>query len=80
MDEYDDLVENWIMLGNGSAVQEVGYLWKTDYYALGRWHRSKDKKSTPYTKFPTFMMNKKWWLEDQFNLLMMRFQQVKIIC
>ena len=65
-------------MGNGSAVLEVGFLY--DFYlALGRWHRSKDKKPTPYSYFPSFMMNKKWWLEEQFNLHMMRFQQVKYL-
>ena len=73
--EYDKWIENWL-LRNGSAVQEVGFLLDFEL-ALGRWHRSKDKKSTPYTNFPSFMMNKKWWLEEQFNLHMMRFQQVK---
>ena len=76
-EEYDYLTENWIMK-NGTAVQELDYLedWAL---ALGRWHRSKDKKPLPYTSFPTYMINKKWWLEEQFNVHMMRFQQVKYI-
>ena len=68
---------NWIM-GNGSAVQEGGFL-VDDELALGRLHRSKDKKPIPYSNFPSFMMNKKWGLEEQFNLLLMRFQQVKYL-
>ena len=64
---------NWIM-GNGSAVQEGGFLVDDD--DEGRLHRSKDKKPMPYSNFPSFMMNKKWWLEEQFNVHMMRFQQV----
>ena len=64
-------------MGNGSAVQECGFL--ADYeLALGRWHRSKDKTPTPYSDFGSYMMNKKWWLEEQFNLHLMRFQQVKV--
>ena len=66
---------NWIK-GNGSAVQEGGFLVSNDELALGRLHRSKDKKPMPYSNFPSFMMNKKWWLEEQFNVHMMRFQQV----
>ena len=63
-------------MGNGTAVQEMPYI--MDYeLALGRWHRSKDKKNQPYLVFTSYMMNKKWWLEEQFNLHMMRFQQVK---
>ena len=60
----------------GTAILEHGGL--ADYeLALGRWHRSKDKKPSPYSDTPSYMMNKKWWLEDQFNVHMMRFQQVK---
>ena len=75
MEEYHDLIENWIM-GNGMAVVEVGYLssWAK---SLGRWHRSKDKKQDQTSNFASYMMNKKWWLEEQFNVHMMRFQQVK---
>ena len=63
-------------MGNGTAVQECGGLFDSEL-ALGRWHRSKDKKQTPFSDFPSYMMNKKWWLEEQFNVHMMRFQQVK---
>ena len=66
-------------MGNGSAVQEGGFLVSNDELALGRLHRSKDKKPMPYSNFPSFMMNKKWWFEEQFNLHMMRFQQVKYL-
>ena len=64
-------------MGNGSAVLEVGFLY--DFYlALGGWHRSKDKKPTSYGNSPSFMMNKKWVLVEQFNLHLMRFQQVSV--
>ena len=66
-------------MGNGSAIQETGFLYDFEI-ALGRWHRSKDKKATPYSEFASYMMNKKWWLEEQFNVHMMRFQQVMNIC
>ena len=63
-------------MGSGSAVQETGYL--VDYeLALGRWHRSKDRRPKRYSAFGSYMVNKKWWLEEQFNVHMMRFQQVK---
>ena len=63
-------------MGNGTAVQQCGLLY--DYeLALGRWHRSKDKKKDQTSDFTSYMMNKKWWLEEEFNLHMMRFQQVK---
>ena len=63
-------------MGNGTAVMEIGFLLDFEL-ALGRWHRSKDKKQEPYSDFPSYMMNKKWWLEEEFTLHMMRFQQVK---
>ena len=39
-----------------------------------RWHRSKGKRH----KFPfaSYMLNKKWTLEEEFNNHMLRFQQV----
>ena len=62
-------------MGNGTAVQEYSQL--TEYeLELGRWHRSKDRKQRPSSDFGSFMINKKWWLEEQFNVHMMRFQQV----
>ena len=60
---------------NGTAVQEYTSLSEWDF-SLGKWHRSKDKKQTPGSDFASFMINKKWWLEEQFNVHMMRFQQV----
>ena len=63
-------------MGSGTAVQEFSYL--VDYeLAMGKWHRSKDKKQKIDSDFPSYMMNKKWWLEEEFSLHMMRFQQVK---
>ena len=51
----------------GTAVQEAGLLY--DYeLALG-----KDKKQTPTSVFSSSMMNKKWWLEEQFNIHFIRF-------
>ena len=61
---------------NGTAVQQIGYLFEHEL-ALGRWHRSKDKKQKPGSQFGSYMVNKKWWLEEEFTLHMMRFQQVK---
>ena len=77
-DEYRNQTKIWIM-GNGTAVQERSLIKDYDL-ALGRWHRSKDKKQTSGSEFASYMINKKWWLEEQFNVHMMRFQQVKCIC
>ena len=66
-------------MGNGTAAVEVGFLYDFEL-ALGRWYRSKDTTSTPYSNFPSYMMNKKWSLEEQLNVHMLKFQQVKCIC
>ena len=76
-EEFDDLVEKWI-IGNGKAVVVHSKLGDFEL-TLGRWHRSKDRMQKPYSDFDSFMINKKWWLEEQFNVHMMRFQQVKYI-
>ena len=63
---------------NGTAVRVHSKLLGFEL-ALGRWHRSKDNMQKPYSDYDSFMINKKWWLEEQFNVHMMRFQQVKFI-
>ena len=41
-----------------------------------RWYRSKERKGN--YPFSSYMMNKKWTLEEEMNLHMMRFQQVTV--
>ena len=77
-DENDMWVQNRILIG-GSAVYEVSYLydfeleWAKIYNT--RWYRSKEKKggNNPFT---SFMMNKKWTLEEEFSMHLLIFQQV----
>ena len=58
---------------SGSSVLEAAYLY--DYeLAWGKWHRSKERKFL--NPFGSYMLNKKWTLEDEFNNHMLRFQQV----
>ena len=78
-DETDRVVQDKI-LESGSAVWEVSYLyeyekeWANKYNT--RWYRSKEKKgSNPFT---SYMMNKKWTLEEEFNNHLLMFQQVTI--
>ena len=59
---------------SGSSVVEVGVLY-SEYVALGKWHRSKERKSGAHP-FSSYMLNKKWTLEEEFNNHMLRFQQV----
>ena len=41
-----------------------------------RWYRSKEKKGG-INPFGSYMLNKKWTLEEELNNHMLRFQQVK---
>ena len=62
------------MVQEGTSVVEIGYL--LDYeLEYGKWHRSSDRKGgeLPYG---SYMMNKKWSLEEEFNNHMLMFQQV----
>ena len=65
----------------GAAVVECAFLydyelqWATD---LGTsWHRSRDRRGGDHP-FASFMLNKKWTLEEEFNNYMLRFQQVTV--
>ena len=62
----------------GSSVVEVGILWP-QYLELGRWHRSRDRKGG-INPFGSYMLNKKWTLNEEFNNHMLRFQQVSAQC
>ena len=65
----------------GSSVVECAFMynwwldWADDYGTS--WYRSKDKK-TGDNPFSSYMMNKKWTLEEEFNNHMLRFQQVTV--
>ena len=65
----------------GSSVVEIGFLlnyelnWAKEYNTS--WYRSKDKKGG-VNPFLSYMMNKKWTLEEEFNNHMLRFQQVTV--
>ena len=72
--EYDDMIKYWI-IGNGSAVVDTAYMYKKRL-VYGRFYRSKETVATNYQPFASFMLNKKWWLEEEFNNHLLRFQQV----
>ena len=59
----------------GTYVYEVGFLYPEDL-VHGKWHRSKDRKGGR-NPFASYMMSKKWTLEEEFNNHMLRFQQVR---
>ena len=60
----------------GSAVTECAYLWASDLEMAKKlntsWHRSKEKKGGE-NPFGSFMMNKKWTFEEEFDNHMLRF-------
>ena len=61
---------------NGSSVFQVSYLW--DYeLEWGRWYRSKDRKGGE-NPFVSYLMNKKWTMEEEFTKHMLHFQQVTV--
>ena len=67
------------MLRSGSSVVKIGFLlqYEINYgkdYGTS-WYRSKGKLAGK-SPFGSYMMNKKWTLEEEFNNHMLRFQQV----
>ena len=72
------MIEDAVEYGN--SVYEVAFLYEEDLFKAEkhgtRWYRSKERAGGR-TPFGSFMMNKKWTFEEEFNNHMMRFQQVK---
>ena len=73
-----------MILESGSAVAEAA--WMRDYmidYAKDygtRWYRSKGQNdlSDPSSPFCSYLMNKKWTMEEEFTKHMLHFQQVTL--
>ena len=61
---------------NGTSVVEQGFLYPW-WFDWGKWHRSKERKDGR-NFFASYMMNKKWTLEEEFTNHMMRFYQVTV--
>ena len=75
MDDFERKVQDWI-IGDGSAVVECAYLYDHEL-EWGKWYRSKERK-TADNPFASYMLNKKWTLEEEFNNHILRFQQVNV--
>ena len=79
--EYDELMIVRI-LRNGDAVIEASYVAGIDLVFAKqegtRWYRSKGKANSGINPFASYMLNKKWTLEEEFNNHMMRFLQVTV--
>ena len=70
-------------IGDNNSVFECAF-WYDDtqpkmFHApeYGKWYRSKEKKHDGLP-FGSYMLNKKWTLEEEFNNHMMRFNQVTV--
>ena len=69
------------VLKRGDSVVECSFMydyeldWAVDYNT--RWYRSKQKKEAKFP-FSSYLLNKKWTLEEEFNNHMMRFNQVRV--
>ena len=70
-DDFDEKVKAAVQ--NGTSVLEIGYLldWELAY---GNWYRSKDRAAQ--YPFASYMINKKWPLEEELTNHLLRFQQV----
>ena len=66
------MVEDSVLYGT-SVVNYV--LIKPEYQRLGKWYRSKGMRGGD-NPFRSYLMNKIWTLEEEFNQHMLRFQQV----
>ena len=66
----DDLIT-----GNRETIYEGIYI-SHRLSKMGRWYRSKDRK--PNFPFGSYMLNKKWTFDEEFNNHMLRFQQVNM--
>ena len=61
---------------SGSSVVECAFMY--DYeLEWGKWYRSKQRKGGKIP-FASYLLNKKWTMEEEFNNHMMRFQQVTV--
>ena len=73
-DGYDGLIKDAVV--NGLSVVEATTL--NDYHIeYGKWHRSTAKKGGVFP-FASYIMNKKWTMEEEFHNHILRLQQVTV--
>ena len=69
-----------VLVEYGNSVYEVAFLYKEDLDMAKKhgtsWYRSKENSGGH--PFSSYMLNKKWTLEEEFNNHMLRFQQVTV--
>ena len=78
--ENSDLIGERI-LESGSCVVEIAFLYPFQIAKAKElntsWYRSKERRGGAHP-FASYMLNKKWTFEEEFNNHMMRFQQVTV--
>ena len=47
-----------------------------EYKEWGKWHIGRETEIQMYSPFASFLMNKKWWLQEELAIHLLRFQQV----
>ena len=63
-------------LVNGSSVYQGSYV-ADHWYKWGKWYRSKDRGGGEIP-FASYLLNKKWTMEEEFTKHMLHFQQVTL--
>ena len=61
---------------NGSSVVVGGFMYNSEL-VWGKWYRSKGYRGGDHP-YSSYMLNKKWTLEEELNNHMLRFQQVNV--
>ena len=79
--EYEERVLGHI--GNNNSVFECAFWYDENYETFrapeyGKWYRSKYRKELDRLPFTSYLMNKKWSMEEKFARHMLRFQQVTV--
>ena len=68
------MAQDAVMSGSSVVVCAFMYDYELEW---GKWYRSKERKGGLFP-FTSYMLNKKWTLEEEFNNHMMQFQQVTV--
>ena len=75
-----ELVESEV-IANATSVSQGAFLYPDELAMAEKhntsWYRTKEKAGGT-SPFASYMMNKKWILEEEFNNHMLRFQQVTV--
>ena len=80
-DTNHEMIQDGV-LKRGDSVSEASHLyayeldWAKEHKT--RWYRSKNSAATGYSAYSSYLLNKKWTLEEEFNKHLLKFQQVTV--